>query len=361
MEILANKFILLEDLPDFNSYNQIIFSSSEKRKVEICYGDSSTIVDSKEWENHSFTTINKSLFPSDKIDPLFFKDIDEHTVIAMKVRKDHLLYNTTFSYEVLNKDVLFSRNHEGLLYLFSFFQKPVIKIASSICYDHTGIIEQLKSNYRNNKLREEIIDLIGNNQELDLAKPKSGTIPQKSNRPNNLEINVTNFETVPNNYLSTHLETARVTMEEYQEELVIKHEENRYRIIFKGIQYEIPNSLPLLEALTILTNNLNLVDPNTINEFWKTVRLHNKNIRSVTKPKLNKSSDHFESILKNFNRLIKELKEYENKHNISLKDGFTKFLIDTVKISRSDYSISCLIPSSILIKINSPNIPSIKK
>lgn len=330
MKLTVDKIILLVDIEGGECYNKITYTSTVDKEIDISFGPPKTIIDSAAWNFHDFNTINEPLFSADRIIPLSFFDLTEKTLVGIMLRSNHFLINTTFSQNILYKDFTFIPKYNSLLYLFGFVPQKLLIINPTLIFDHQGIISELKSNLTNNNLRARILELM-------------------------------KFETVPNKYLSKHLETARDTIEEFHADIIINQEENRFKIIFKNTLYDIQNSTPLLEALTILRNNLHTNKPQLINKFWNTVRINIKNNCNRFNTKSNDPTDHFESILKNFNRLIKEFKEYESNHNIEFKDGFAKFLGDTIKISRGDYSISCFFPSNISIEFNSTSVPIIKE
>ena len=163
-------------------------------------------------------------------------------------------------------------------------------------------------------------------------------------------IDLLNYASIPASYLGRidrDAVSSSISQEELNQVVSIKVNDLRFIIVYKGLQYTINIDKSLLDTFTILYKNVNTNDQDTINELWHKIRVKEKN-------KCDKTHDHFESFLKNFNRAIKTIEEYENRNEYDPKDGLSKFLKNTIEISRADYSISCSITSDIKIEVSPP-------
>jgi len=161
------------------------------------------------------------------------------------------------------------------------------------------------------------------------------------------------LEVLPNEYHLDQLNNTTNKADLFITEIpkVFKERHNRYIIKYKENTYKLNGFIFLRETISILRNDLNTKYEDDEEAFKK----FGYKVRGIIKNN-DRETDHFESLFKNFKRFTDYVEKYEKENDINPKDGFAKFLKDTIKISRGDYSVSCSIPSNFLIDSDPPNL-----
>ena len=231
MDLKLNKIIFIEDNAD--CHNRITYTSPELVDVNIGLGKIVPI-----WDDVHFafdpTDLDKKtpLFANGSIETLAFNNIDTNTLIVLRLRKNHLLTNTTLSHGDLLSDVLYNSDEERLIYLFSSFTKSNLLIRPYVIADTTGLGKKLGENLLDNSVRQDIIDKM-------IEKLSTSEV---QNRKNNAR---------PNSICFRH---------------------GHFIINYKGNEYYLRDSLPAKDIIYIMKNNINIDSWDERKKHWKYLR-----------------------------------------------------------------------------------------
>lgn len=155
MEI--KKVILIDDLRTIYQ----IYTFVSKRAIEINFtlGEVEPIFDFTKYEEGPSKLERSNLLPRARVVPLIINGLDKQTVIILRIRPDHYLYNTTFSPEGISKFLKYDANIRVLNYIFFDFPQDTLMIYPKGARDEMGLFDYFANNLDDNLLRQTILDL----------------------------------------------------------------------------------------------------------------------------------------------------------------------------------------------------------
>lgn len=248
--------------------------------------------------------VNKPPFPKARVEPILLNDLNKDTMVILRIRENHYLYNTTISSSNLSKEVIYDVKNNNLRYLFFNFGESAITIKSKIAEDEIGLLKYFAVNLEDNLIRETILGL------LNLPKVPKDTVK-------------------------------RLRMERADNFIV--YEGDVFAIKYNGGKtIRILNDAPVRDIVYLIHHK---VTTSNVAELWG--RLRNRQYNNDTA-----ATNNFQ---KSRSRFLESIRIIENKANIPTAQRISWFVEKFININSGDCSISYEAPEEIRWELDLPD------